>query len=315
MTVQKLHKSFISGHFSYILAIVLLIVFRLLEYNDLSDVQMWLATLVQIIVALLFFPLNRVHNLIRERTVLPTFFYILLVGTNPSYFNNLTGSIAAAIVLICWFFLLGTYQQPHSQRQAFNASLCISLGAFYWPPLLSLFPLFWYGMYRMRSLNVKTFFANLLGLVLIGLCTFTWAYYSNDWSVFTDRIQVFQNLSFELWILSDYYADIRFLILMILIFLAEIYINTFNISEKVYTKITTGYIFLFALLLTPCYFLMSQWKAEWGLIFNLPAAFLIAHYFSIVRRKWQSWLFFVVIFLLLLFFVLYFLTEITIFPN
>jgi len=315
MTVQKLHKSFITSHLSYILAIVIVIVFRLLYYDDLTNLQMWLATMIQIAVALSFFLFNKIYNLIRERTTLPTFFYVLLIGTNPLYFNNLTGGISALIVMLCWFFLLGTYQNPNSQRRAFNLALCLSLGAFYWPLLLALFPVFWYGMFQMRSLNLKTLFANLLGIILVGLFMLTWAYYHEDWSLFTYPVQIFQNLFFELWIISDYYAAIRFLLLFILIILAGIQINIIKISEKIHTVIISGYLFLFALFLTPCYCIMSQWKAEWGLIFNLPTAFLLAHFFSNARQKWKSWLFFIIILLLLLFFVLQFLTDFRIIPN
>ena len=276
---------------------------------------MWWATLIQVSMALSFFLFNKIYNLIRDRTTLPAFFYVLLIGTNPIYFNNLKGSISALIIMICWFFLLGTYQNPNSQRKAFNIAVCLALGAFYWPLLLLLLPLFWYGMFQMRSLNVKTLFANLLGFVVVGLFAFTWTYYRKDCSLFSYPVQVFQDLFFELWIISEYYSAIRFLVLLILIIMAGIQINIIKISEKKYTVITSGYLFLFTLFLTPCYLIMPQWEAEWGLIFNLPTAFLLAHYFNNARLKWKSWLFFAIIVLLPLFFVLQFLTGLKILPT
>jgi hypothetical protein len=283
--------------------IVLLLVFRLLWGENLSDWQMWAAAVIQIGVALLVLLLNQVGGLIRQQTVLPAFFYVLLTGSNPLYFNNISASILVLFVLACLFFLIKTYQKPQSQREAFNIALCISVGAWYWPPLLVLFPLFWLGMYRMRSLNGKTFLASLLGFIFIAMTVFTWILYSKDDSVLMEKIQQFRDLFSLQPIVLPPYSLVRFLVILTLIILAEIKILMASVSEKIFTKIIFGYLFVFALLTAGCYIVQPQHRAEWGLMFNLPCALLLAHYFTMARRKWQVWLFLGVI----LFFVLFFL--------
>ncbi|MDR1682063.1 MAG: hypothetical protein LBS25_01540 [Candidatus Symbiothrix sp.] len=303
MTVKQLHKRFITDRTPYFLAIVLFIVIRLLWCENILDIRIWLAAALQIGIALSLLLLNQIYNLIRKRTVLPAFFFLLFVGTNPLYFNDIKGSIVSLAVIIAWYFLLKTYQNPQSQREAFNISLCISLGAVYWPPLLSLFPLFWYGMSRMRSFNWKTFLANLFGFILIEICMFTWALYFDDWSMFTEQKAALRDLVVIQPIPFDLFLLIRFLVLISAMILAEINIVATGISEKVFAKITFGYWFVCALPTAFCYFFLSQWQVEWGLISNLPCAFLLSHYFTMSQRKWQSWLFFAIVLFFLLFLI------------
>ncbi|GHU67167.1 hypothetical protein FACS189413_01460 [Bacteroidia bacterium] len=264
---------------------------------------MWTAATIQIGIALFVLLLNQVCGLIRQQTVLPAFFYLLFVGSNPLYFNDIRACIVALFVLICLFFLVRTYQNPQSQREAFNIALSLSAGAWYWPPLLVLFPLFWYGMHRMRSLNAKTFLASLLGLIFVAMIVFTWVLYCKDDLIVTEKTQQFRDLFFMQPVVLKPYDLLRFFVILLLIILAEIKILTVSISEKIFTKIIFEYLFIFALLMAGCYILQPQSRAEWGLIFQLPCALLLSHYFTMAQRKWQAWLFFGVI----LFFVLFFL--------
>jgi hypothetical protein len=247
--------------------------------------------------------LTQRYVIIREKTFLPAFFYLLLAGVNPLYFYDLRGSVAAFLVVLCLLILFDTYQKPLSQRNALNMSLVLTLGSLYWAPLLLLFPLFWYGMYWFKSLNFKTFFASLMGLAAVCLFLFAWSIFKDDWTVF---VQMLPDWS-ALWdfrfpplvtvteLVTNIFLGILFVLSVVQIFMA-------GVSEKIQARTFLSYLSALAAVIAILFLGQNQWEKEWSLILYVPVSLLFAHYFTLAQRLAGMWLFlFTIVFFLSMF--------------
>ncbi|GHS96596.1 hypothetical protein FACS189421_01930 [Bacteroidia bacterium] len=291
MDLRKIHKYFVSYRFPLILTILVFIVLRLPGNGDWLSISLWGSTLLQLVIALFLLYLTQIFGIIRQKTLLPAFFYVLLAGANPLFAYDLTGSVSALTIALCFLFLFNSYQNPLSQGNALNISLLLTLCSFYWFPILLFFPLFWYGMYQFRCLNIKTFLASLTGFLLIYLFLFTWSVYKGDPEFFLKMLPDFKTIgtiqifSFGLkaWIMNG--------LILLLFILSGIKIYMAGVSEKVQAVTTLSYLFVFTLVVYVLYLIQNQWKQEWLLILYMPISLLISHYFTLSNKLWTIRLF------------------------
>jgi len=292
MNIRKAYKNFTNNRLSLIIVLLIFIAMRIPWMDRGSVLELGASALIQIGIALLLVHLAQKYAIIRQRTLLPAFFYLLLVGTNSSFFYDLRGSVSAFLVLLCLLLLFDTYQNSLSQPKALNIALVLTLGSFYWTPLLLFFPLFWYGMYRVKSLNFKTFFASVLGFAVVCLFLFAWSIYRDDCGIFMLKLL---NLC-ALWdfrfppsvgineLVADVFLGVLFIISVITIFMSRV-------AEKAQARTFLGYLSI----LTIVVFILSlgqpQWEIEWMLILYVPLSLLLAHYFTLSQRLSAFWLF------------------------
>jgi hypothetical protein len=290
MNIRRLHKTLVTERYPLLITIVMFIVIRLLWNDDRDDLFLWITALVQIVIAFFLLYLTQTFALIRSRTLLPAFFFLLLSGTGNIFYFGLQGSLVALGILFCFSLLFKSYHNPQSQILAFNISLILTLAHFLWEPVLLFFPLFWYGMYRFRSLNFRTFFACIVGFLVIYLFLFAWSIYQDDIDFF---LNVLPNLGTWLHIHPFQFVLREFIIIAFLLFLfilsgTKIFLS--DISEKIKTIEYLRYLFTFALITFAFLVLQSEWKKECILILYLPLSLLFAHFFTLARRKISIWL-------------------------
>lgn len=293
MDTSKLYKNFISSRVVLLIIFLVLIVIRLLDNQGGSIIIFWSTAAIQIGIALFLLFLNQSFIMVRQRSLLPAFFYLLFTATNPDLFYNLNASLGALIIAFCFYFLLSSYQNPNSQKAAFNISLLLTLGCFLSFPLIAFLPLFLYGMYKFRSMNWRTFFASILGILTIILFTFVWAIYKNDLSIFLNIFNsVFNNfLSPELFNLSTK-EWIVISLLILLLFVSGINLFMHGISEKIQTIIILSYLYIFSLLTFIPVFLYATYHTHWlSAIIYIPLSIIYTHYFTVTNNKWTNILF------------------------
>lgn len=116
--------------------------------------------------AFLLVRLCDIYSLLYSRTPLIFLMYILLGNFNPRFAGQFDAAILIALLfMIALFGLFGSYQQEKSQSNAFLTGLLLAAGTLCWPLFLYFLPVFWWGYYLMRSLNLRTVLASLLGVV------------------------------------------------------------------------------------------------------------------------------------------------------
>jgi hypothetical protein len=300
MTIRQIHKGFVSYRFSLILTLLVFIALRLSGSSRESMISLWGSTLIQIAIALFLLYLTQTFSIIRHKTLLPAFFYLLLTGTNTQFFQDLTGSVSAMVIVLCMLFLFSSYQNPLSQGNAFIISLLLTLCSFYWFPIFVFFPLFWYGLYHFRSLNFKTFLASLMGFVMVYLFIFTWSVHKNDLTLFTSCLPDFRQLwnihlfsfGIKVWIMNGFLA--------LLLILSGVKIFMASVSEKIQSMTTLSFLYVFTIIVYILSLIQNQWQKEWLTILYIPISLLISHYFTLSYKQWTIWLFLLTIFFFLM---------------
>jgi len=291
MDIRKIHRNIVNSRVPLIIVVLVFVAFRMFWIDENRLLELWASMFIQIGMAFFLMSLTQRHIIIRGKTLLPAFCYLLLSGTNYLFIYNLRGSISAFLVVLCLWFLFNTYQKPFSQRNALNISLVLAAGSLYWAPLLYFFPLFWCGMYWFKSLNFKTFLASLMGVAVVCLFLFTWSVYADDWTVFATILSDLRTLgdfrfpSFRIWNMAEIiFVGFLFILSIIKIFMA-------GVSEKAQAKTMLSYFSLLTFAIFILFLFQNQWMKEWLLILYIPISLLIAHYFSLAQSRAVMWLF------------------------
>ena len=296
MTLRKIHKSFVTDRTPLVVAVFLFILFRFIGANEEdSAVVLWSTAAIQFATAFLLLYLIQTFVIIRNRTFLPAFLYLLFTGTIPDLYSDLSGSVSAVCFLLCIFFLFASYLQERSQAHALNIALVLTLGSFLWAPLLYFFPVFWLGMYQLRSLNFRSFVASLLGFITIYLFAFTWNFHQGTLAAFFQENPDWQSLShikplgFDLW----EYLIIGFLAMLFFLSGGNIFVT--SISEKIKTIMVLRFLYIVCALVFILLLLQNDWKKEWFSILCVPLSLLATHLFALTEKTVIRWLMLVAI--------------------
>jgi len=290
MNIDRIHKLFLSNRLLLSLIIVTFIAVRLYSADSQwDDLYLWGSMIIQIGVAFSILHLNNTFNII-HRTFLPATYYLLFMGVNPIFYNDIKGSIAAFIIVLCYHILFASYQKPLSQASALNISLLLVTGSLLWPPLLFFFPVIWQGFSHFQSFNVRVFFASLTGFAIVYLFIFTLSIILEDKTIFFSSLPQSDTLFI---FLKPYLSTLEwsawgFLLLFYL--LIGIYLHTSNISERIWTISVLKY-FYFSSFIGFFFFLFQNgYKSSWGLITAVPLAFLTGHFFSNSDKRGMQYL-------------------------
>ena len=143
MKIDKIHNALLTSRLLLFTIVFVFIAVRLYsigaQWNNLS---LWGCLLIQIGIAFFLLQLNHIFNITQQHTFLPALFYLLFIWSNPVFYSDLKGSIAAGCFVLCYYPLFNSYQNAKSQISALNISLLLTLGSLFWTPLLFLFPVF-----------------------------------------------------------------------------------------------------------------------------------------------------------------------------
>jgi len=284
--IEKIHKQFLSSRLLLFIFVFAFIALRLYFIgNQFDKFSFWGCLVIQIGIAFFLLQLNHIFNIIQERTYLPALFYLLFTGSNPAFYNDLKGSVAALCILLCFYFLFASYQKPKSQINAMNISILLVLGSLLWTPLLFFFPVFWIGFYRFQCFTVRVFFANLIGFVIVYLFIFTWSVFQEDKSIFLSLLPDFKSLLIVYKLNFTVLEWITYGFIILIYIIIGIYLFFIYISEKVWTISALSYLYLSSFFIFIFLFIRSEYKSSLGLICFVPVAILTGHFFSRANKK------------------------------
>jgi len=286
MNIDKIHKLFLTNRLLFFTIVFAFIAVRLYSNgNQLDNLSFWGCLLIQLGIAFFLLQLNHIFNIIQVRTFLPAIFYLLFIGINPVFYNDLKGSVAALCTVLCFYFLFASYQNPKSQINAMNISILLVLGSLLWSPLLFFFPVFWVGFHRFQCFNGRVFFANLTGFVIVYLFIFTWSVFQGDKNIFLSLLPDFD------WLFTPFQLNFNILewitygVTLLICIIVGIYLFFIYISEKVWTIAALSYLYLSAFFTFIFLSVRSEYKSSLGLICFAPVALLTGHFFSRANKK------------------------------
>jgi len=290
MSIDKIHKVFVSNWAILLIAIVAFAVFRL--HNDPTNYHLWYTIAVQVGIALFLVQLNHIIGIIRPLTLLPALIYLLFLISTPLFHYELNGSLVAACILLSYTFLFYTHEDFKPEVFALKISLALTLGSLLWTPLLFFFPIFWYGFYRLNNFNMRVIPASIIGFLTVYFVIFTWSVYRNDLGILLNLIPSWKNLFFIQKPELTIYEWILFGFTLTLYFRAGYKLFISGISATIRKVSILNFLYFSSFVILVLLLAQTQFKVYWALIIYIPISLMLAYLFSQPTNKFEKYLMF-----------------------
>ncbi len=235
---------------------------------------------------------NYALMLIREKTVLPFLFYILFTSTNPDFFPLKATSVGVFCLILAIYQLFTSYHDPEARTNAYNSGLLIATGSLLWVHLLWFLPLFWIGMYNFRTLNIRTLLASLCGIGTVYWFVLGWCIWQGNYTAFTLPFTTLFKVRFLTAGTMGVAQGAGVAGIGVLTLLAAINILTHEYEDTLRTRQYLSFLIAMAAWIFVLYFQYEQESEEFMETACVPAAILVAHFFTVVRSRMVTWLFY-----------------------
>lgn len=235
--------------------------------------------------------------LIREKSYLPFLLFALLTSSNPNFFPLKATSAAVFCLILALYQLFMSYHDPDSTDKAYNAAFLIGIGSLLWIHILWFFPLFWLGMYNFRSFTPRTFIASLLGVSTVYWFLLGWCVYAHNYTPFTQPFGSLLRIQLMHVAGTDLMDWMQILLTALLSVVASANILTHEYEDNLRTRQFLAFLILMLGWSFGQFFLYAQSSEEFLEISCIPAALLIAHFFTVKRGRYLYWSFYLSILL------------------
>lgn len=242
--------------------------------------------------------------LIRENTRLTLLFYVLLISTNLSFLPIKPTTFGVFFLILALYELFSSYHDSEARSKAFNVGLLLGAGSLLWIQLLWFLPVFWIGMYIFLSLGWRTFFATLVGVIAVYWLLLGWCFFEGDFAPFTDTFPEMIRVSPPA--LSDVSTEtlIEMGVGTLLTIASVVKIVFHGIYNRRRMRLFLEFTTILAAWACALCFLFNQVAEEFLMTAYVPVSILIGHFFTNVRSRFLTWLFYATV---TLFFTLLFL--------
>lgn len=145
--------------------------------------------------AFLISQLNNRFTIIRTRTFLPVFIFLLLISTWNQTHSSISSHFSLTLFILALINFFNISRDKNASEQAFMASLLISASSLLINQFIFLIPVCWIGLIFFQSLSLRTFLASVFGTIAPWLIFLTISYYNNPTFNFSELFAF--NLNFK----------------------------------------------------------------------------------------------------------------------
>lgn len=257
------------------------------------------SSILVVAIALLVGHINTTHVLIRRRTMLPPAIIALLFSCHPMFMQMSPSYVAVLCMLFVINILFTVYNASEKAVGAFRVAFVLSLGSLFAPVMLVYIPLSWVALAIMRCLNFKSFFAAILGALIIYFPAFSFYIFSDQLDLSLkpflsvldiNTLPLFQ-FDLILW------GGLAFFLILLSLTIGNNYINSYKDKVKIRAYLSSlSFITITAILL----FLLLNINPEVNLYIAIGVgSLLLSHFFALIERKGGVILFYIFILFLL----------------
>lgn len=234
-------------------------------------------------------------NLIRENSLLPFLFFVVMSLQFILPTTELGTGIAVLFSIGSYFFLFSSYALKNSQRLLFNNALLISIASLFNAQLIFILPIFAPALFMMRIVSSRNLLAILFGLIAPYIVALS-IYIKNDTlPIWIERIN--QVLLFDWISIEDLLTQTALNQIFTISIVTSAIIGGMNTFQQDKVKSRSCYQFLMIMFYYAEFIRFSHYNdAEmFGWIANFAGALLLAHYFTLNRNRVTSILFSIII--------------------
>jgi hypothetical protein len=242
--------------------------------------------------ALILSLLSYEFQFLQHRSFLPGILYVGIVSSFPSLQTFHPVYPATLFVLLSVYFIFSTYHRKNEISSTFNASFFLSVGALFYFPVITLFPLIWISIFVLqKNDNWRLLVIPLIGITIPWLFFWVFEYVSNSDQAFISSI--FQGLKA---VNNQFIFNVGFLIITAFIFLFSAFGSLSLINSVSIRKMSTRKYFIILYwmlgLSMPSVFLFPSTGLAIIAISTIPISFLITIFFMGKRGFWKELFFF-----------------------
>ena len=125
-----------------------------------------LGVVITLLNAFLIAQLNNKFTIIRTRSFLPVFIFMVLIASWPSIHMVLCAHLALTFFIMSLFVFFEMYRDRNASEQAFLGSLLIATASLLIEPFILFIPVCWIGFMRFYSFSLRTFLASVFGALV-----------------------------------------------------------------------------------------------------------------------------------------------------
>ncbi|MCK9413386.1 MAG: DUF6427 family protein [Prolixibacteraceae bacterium] len=243
--------------------------------------------------ALILSLLSYEFQFLQQRTFLPGIFYVSIVSSFPSLQTFHPVYPATFFVLLSVYYIFSTYHRKNEISSTFNASFLLSIGALFYLPVITLFPLILISIFVLqKSDNWRLLVIPLIGIALPWLILWTFLFVSgSDQSFISSFFNGIKSVN------NQFIFNLGFVIVTIFIFLLSALGSLSLVNSVSIRKMSTRKYFIILYwmlgLSIPSVFLLSSTGLGVIAITTIPVSFLISYFFMAGKRGfWREFLFF-----------------------
>ncbi len=231
---------------------------------------------------------NTIYIFLKERTLLPAFFFILIVSSLTSLHRLHPVLIATAFFIAALDRLLSSYKTERLSYNYFEASFLIGASSLFYFNLVYFIIIVWAALLILRPVIWREWVFSVLGLATPWFFFASVDFFMHDsleWtgSLITGNFKTRDVLNFML--LPEI---IFFSFLLLLIILASSKITASLPSMKVFTRKVFVMFFWIYLVAVLIYFFVETANVEIAVIATIPVSFLLSHFILSLRPGFWS---------------------------
>lgn len=242
---------------------------------------------------------NTAFTLIRTRTTSFVSLFIYLFSIQFFLHAFQLNAFTPIAWIIALFQLFKNYESSHPSGYIFHTFLSLSIGSLFFPQLLFFVPIFFIGTFYLRALNIKSFFASLLGLLVPYWGLFCYAFYTNNIELFNAPIQELVHFEHINYSHFPKHVWISWILITTLQLVCSIHYLTISHQDKTRTRTYMSFLIIIGLY-TLLILLMQPHHLNPLLSVQLICtSFLASHLFTLTQNRFSG-IFFIVTFVSLI---------------
>jgi len=253
-------------------------------------------------IAYIITQLNLRFSLIRFRTALPFSLIVFFLSTHPSFLPMSPNYLSTIFILFAFFPLLQSYQHSSPRNFALESGVLIGLAGVFQIYTLAFLPLWWRGEISMHGFHIKSFLALILGAIFVFWNLAGLFFLFDNLQSFIERFTYFKNINlvFADFTSLQWYLIILSITISIVFLLLDfkVFSRERVLAQKAFSFVSL--ILVLSFILHSLYFLQT---CSFLLLIIIMMSYIMAHYYSHIKTRWQAYSFFLILISSFVFFI------------
>ncbi|HTD40552.1 MAG TPA: DUF6427 family protein [Mucilaginibacter sp.] len=264
-------------------------------------VNLFLASLLIFIQAILINFLANKHNLLGKSTFLPAFMYVTLSSLFIPFLMLSPGLVCNFLLIWMLFKLLDLYKGDAAKSICYDLGMIVAVGTMIYLPFIYMFLVIWVGLAIFRPFDWREWIAGMIGFITIFFFLAVF-YYLND--KLGEFFEIWRPLGtkFPVHFTINYYNYLVLIPVIIILVLCALKLQQNFYKSYVHIRKSIQLLFFVFLIAAFSFYIRTDFRVDHFLLCAVPASIFVAYYFLYATARW----FYESLYILLLASIIYF---------